>query len=302
VVVGVTSTAAGVAVAIIVTTTAVAGVAAEALATAAAPVAPLHQLPAKAGAAPPGRPSTTPRLAPSTCGWACPGHRSRLDRRTFLHCTAGGATVHTSPPLAHLPLPRAPPPQQQPWTPWSGEWDPQSLAGSFSTMELTPPTPATDWVADSSTSNHTTPSSCGISSPRRPSAFHLHSTIVGNGSTLPVTSVGEAVLLGPFYLNDVLVASDLVQSLLSVHRFTTENSCSMEFNPFGLSVKNLATWSVIARYNSSGPRTPSRFMRRPPSQQMLHRTPWQPWLRPPLGTAILVFPAPTSSPSCRATQ
>jgi hypothetical protein len=27
----------------------------------------------------------------------------------------------------------------------------------------------------------------------------------------------------------------------------------MEFEPFGLSMKDLATWSVIARYNSLGP-------------------------------------------------
>jgi hypothetical protein len=53
------------------------------------------------------------------------------------------------------------------------------------------------------------------------------------------------VLPGPFYLNDVLVASDLVQSLLYVRRFTT-NSCSMEFDSFGLSVKDLATSRVLA--------------------------------------------------------
>jgi hypothetical protein len=61
------------------------------------------------------------------------------------------------------------------------------------------------------------------------------------------------VLPRPFYHNDVLVAPDLVQSLLSVRRFTTDNSCSMEFDSFGLSVKYLATQSVIVRYNSSGP-------------------------------------------------
>jgi hypothetical protein len=61
------------------------------------------------------------------------------------------------------------------------------------------------------------------------------------------------VLSGLFYLNDVLVAPDLVQSLLPVRRFTTDNSSSMEFDPFGLSVKYLATRSVIARYDSLGP-------------------------------------------------
>jgi hypothetical protein len=119
-------------------------------------------------------------------------------------------------------------------------------------MELTPPTSVTDWVADSSASNHTTMYSGSISSPA-PSAFHPHSIIVGNGSVLPVTSVGDLVLSRPFDLNDVLVAPDLVQSLLSVHHFITDNSCSMEFDPFDLSWKDLATRSVIARYDSSGP-------------------------------------------------
>jgi hypothetical protein len=164
------------------------------------------------------------------------------------------------------------------------------------------PTPATDWVADSGASNHTTPYSGSISSPLLSSAFQPHSIIVGNGSILPVTLVGDSVLPRLFYLNDVLVVPDLVQSLLFVRRFTTDNSCSMEFDPFGLYVKDLATRSVITRYDSSGPCTPSRFLRRSPSPQMLHRTPWQPRLRPPPGTATLVILAPTSSPSCRAAQ
>jgi hypothetical protein len=61
------------------------------------------------------------------------------------------------------------------------------------------------------------------------------------------------VLPEPFYLNDVLVAPDLVQCLLFVRRFTIDNSCSMGFDPFGLPVKDLATQSVIVRYNSSSP-------------------------------------------------
>jgi hypothetical protein len=71
------------------------------------------------------------------------------------------------------------------------------------------------------------------------------------------------VLPGPFYLNNILLAPDLVQSLLSVRRFTTNNWCSMEFDPFGLSVKDLTTRNVIVRSNSTGPlytmRLPSSF-------------------------------------------
>jgi hypothetical protein len=82
---------------------------------------------------------------------------------------------------------------------------------------------------------------------------HPFSIIVGNGSVLPITSVGDSVLPGPFYLNNVLVAPDLIQSLLSVRRFTTDNSCSMGFDLFGLSVKDLATRCVLARYDSISP-------------------------------------------------
>jgi hypothetical protein len=65
------------------------------------------------------------------------------------------------------------------------------------------------------------------------------SIIVGNDSSLPITSVCDSVLPGPFYLNNILLAPDMVQSVLYVRRFTTDNWCSMEFDPFGLSVKDL---------------------------------------------------------------
>jgi hypothetical protein len=45
----------------------------------------------------------------------------------------------------------------------------------------------------------------------------------------------------------------MVQSLLSIHRFTTDNWCSMEFDPFGSSVKDLTTKNVIVRADSTGP-------------------------------------------------
>jgi hypothetical protein len=110
-----------------------------------------------------------------------------------------------------------------------------------------------DWVANSGATNHTTPHPGHISSPRPPSLVNPSSIVVGNGYALPVTSVGDSVLPKPFYLNDVLLAPDLVQSLLSVRHFTTNNSCSMEFDLFGLSVKDLAIRRVLARYDSTDP-------------------------------------------------
>jgi hypothetical protein len=61
------------------------------------------------------------------------------------------------------------------------------------------------------------------------------------------------VLPGPFRLNNVLAAPNIIQNLLSVRQFTTDNSCSMEFDLFGLSVKDLATRTLLARCDSSRP-------------------------------------------------
>jgi hypothetical protein len=61
------------------------------------------------------------------------------------------------------------------------------------------------------------------------------------------------VLPSPLYLNNVLVTPGIIKNLLSVHQFTTNNWCSMEFDPLGLFVKDLATRNVIIGCNSLGP-------------------------------------------------
>jgi hypothetical protein len=111
------------------------------------------------------------------------------------------------------------------WNPWLGaSWDQQSLANSFSTMALhPPPTSVQDWVANSGVTHHTTPSVGNISTLRPLTSSNPSSIIVGNDSSLPITSVGDSVLPGPFYLNNILLAPDIVQSLLYVRHFTTDN-------------------------------------------------------------------------------
>ena len=151
-------------------------------------------------------------------------------------------------------LPALPPPgthTSPPWSPPAGGWDSASLAAAFSTMAMTPP--PSDWVIDSGASYHTTPTAGTLSRSHPPLPSHPSSIVVGNGSTLPVTSVGASVLPGPFYLNDVLVAPHITHNLLSVRQFTTDNSCSIEFDPSGFSVKDLATRTLLARCDSSGP-------------------------------------------------
>jgi hypothetical protein len=108
-------------------------------------------------------------------------------------------------------------------------------------------------VADSGVTHHTTLSVGNISTLFPLTSSNPLSIVVGNGSSLPITSVGESVLPKPFYFNNILLAPDMVQSLLSVRHFTTDNWCSMEFDTFGLSVKDLRTKNVIIRSNSTSP-------------------------------------------------
>jgi hypothetical protein len=69
-------------------------------------------------------------------------------------------------------------------------WYQAALAQSFSTVGLTPLV-GTEWMADSGASYHTTPDAGIISSVRSPHPS-CPSIMVGDGSCLPVTSVGSA--------------------------------------------------------------------------------------------------------------
>jgi hypothetical protein len=118
-----------------------------------------------------------------------------------------------TPPLAHLPIHRGQ--QQAPapltsttWSPWTGSWDQQSLANSFNTMTMVPPM-VINWVADSGASNHTTLDVGNLTYVHSPHINDPSSIIVGKGSSLPVTSVDDTALPGPFYLNNVLSHSML---------------------------------------------------------------------------------------------
>ena len=154
-----------------------------------------------------------------------------------------------------VPAPGGPRPPAQPAAVFAGSttsfpppWIPP--AQTFNTMGLTPPvspdwiadsgalfhtTPHAgilDWIADSGALFHTTPHAGILSSVRAPHPSCPSSIMVGNGSCLPVTSVGTAS--GPFCLPNVLVAPNIVHNLLSIRQFTFDNSCYVNFDPPGL--------------------------------------------------------------------
>src|SRR5579883_3192288 len=83
---------------------------------------------------------------------------------------------------------------------------------------------------------HNMTADAGILTSTSASSFPPH-IVVGNGHLLPVTTTGVARLPHNLHLNNVLVSPNLIKNLISVRQFTSDNNCSVEFDPFGCSVK-----------------------------------------------------------------
>ncbi|GKV40300.1 hypothetical protein SLEP1_g47962 [Rubroshorea leprosula] len=115
-----------------------------------------------------------------------------------------------------------------------------------------PIAPDSKWYIDSGADTHvsSTPGNLSHSSPYSGSEFIQ----VGNGQLLPVTHSGNIVLSSSshsFKLNNVLVSPHLRKNLLSVHQFTKDNNCSVEFDSSGFSVKDIHSKNVLLRCNSA---------------------------------------------------
>ena len=101
-----------------------------------------------------------------------------------------------------------------------------------------------------------TPHVTALSHSLPPQSFTPSSIVVGNGSLLPVTATGSTDLHRSLHLNNVLVSPSLIKNLISIRQFTSDNNCSVEFDPSGCSVKDLLSRKVIVRCNNSGPLYP----------------------------------------------
>ena len=94
-----------------------------------------------------------------------------------------------------------------------------------------------DWYFNSGASSHMTSHLHSLSQSTAPGSSTPSSIVVGNGSLLPVIGTGSTDLSHSFRLNNVLVSPQLIKNLISVRQFTTDNNCSVEFDPAGCSVK-----------------------------------------------------------------
>ncbi|CAM0881883.1 unnamed protein product [Alopecurus aequalis] len=128
-------------------------------------------------------------------------------------------------------------------------WDVSALVSTLNNAA----TPSTigEWVINSGATSHMA-SDSGMRHNLQPSTSPSSIT-VGNGSTLPITHIGHSSLSASarkLLLKNVLLVPHILKNLISIRRFTIDNLCSIEFDPFGFSVKDLRTKAVILRCNS----------------------------------------------------
>jgi len=128
---------------------------------------------------------------------------------------------------------------------------PTDIAAAMHTLGITPPD--ANWYMDTGATSHMT------SGPGNLTTYFNLSTnrgiTVGNGQSIPIHGYGHTTLASPhppLSLNNVLHAPHLIKNLVSVRKFTTDNSVSIEFDPFGFSVKDFQTGMRLMRCESRG--------------------------------------------------
>lgn len=129
---------------------------------------------------------------------------------------------------------------------------PTDIDSAMHTMSLHPP--EANWVMDTGATNHMT-SEQGTLKSYFNTSINNNGIIVGNDTKIPIKGVGHTRLSNPsppFILKNVLHAPLIIKNLISVQKFTSDNSVSVEFDPFGFSVKDFRTGTLLMRCDSQG--------------------------------------------------
>ncbi|XP_074303187.1 uncharacterized protein LOC141637580 [Silene latifolia] len=129
---------------------------------------------------------------------------------------------------------------------------PTDLGQAFQALGLQQPVDG-PWFMDTGASSHLTSDAGTLISPS--SASNIRSILVGNGNSIPVRGSGTATLPAKdrtLYLTNVLYTPRIIKNLISVRQFTKDNNVSVEFDPFGFSVKDLQNGTTILRSDSNG--------------------------------------------------
>lgn len=106
---------------------------------------------------------------------------------------------------------------------------------------------------DAGASSHLASDSCILHSVFNSRSNSINHVLVSDGSQVFVTAQGYAYLPNSsFLLSNTLIAPSFVKNLIFIRQFTKDNNCSIDFDAFGFSVKDVTTKTDILRCNSSG--------------------------------------------------
>ncbi|KAI0497118.1 hypothetical protein KFK09_023446 [Dendrobium nobile] len=113
------------------------------------------------------------------------------------------------------------------------------LTGSSSNVS----SPITEWVLDSRASSHLTSDAAHIQQPTP--YFGADTVSVASGNTLPIRNTGQGILPLPdsnrkLRLKNLLHVPLLSHNLLSIHKLTSDNNCSILFYAHGFLIKDLS--------------------------------------------------------------
>ncbi|XP_071674368.1 uncharacterized protein [Lolium perenne] len=190
---------------------------------------------------------------PARSTWVPPNAASVLGPRPGAPSSAYPVMYSATTPAPYQQLPQLPYQQHSSphyaTTPYSFDYA-AMIHDAASNSGYQPPPP--EWVMDSGASSHVTGKTGNLTTSHS-SLGHLNSQYitVGNGSKLPILAVGSVKISSlPLTLQNVLVSPQTVKNLISVRQFTRDNLVSIEFDPFGFSVKDLATKTLLLRSNS----------------------------------------------------
>ncbi|GJW18774.1 ribonuclease H-like domain-containing protein [Tanacetum coccineum] len=84
---------------------------------------------------------------------------------------------------------------------------------------------------------------------------NFHSVIVENGSFISVTHSRHLQIPNPYrllHLKNVLVTPNIIKNLVFVRKFTTDNKCPIDFDPYGFTVRDYHTRQTLLRCDSTG--------------------------------------------------
>jgi len=134
-----------------------------------------------------------------------------------------------------------------PPAPTPDAWNNQALLAALMTANVPSTGPQTaEWYMDTGASSHLASNSGKFSSSHP--VFSSSPILVGNGTTMPVTHHASSIIpttSSPLKLNNILISPPLVKNLISVRKLTQDNNVSVEFDPFGFSIKDRPTQTVL---------------------------------------------------------